>query len=144
MQTGRIRRFVPSPRFALVPLAVLTIGAGFLPTRAHAAAAAAPSPSVVSAPVDSPDFIVLDQHPRTRRDIDGDGIPNRRDRDVDGDGIPNRRDRDIDGDGIPNRRDRDMDGDGIPNRRDRDMDGDGRANRGDAHPGGPGSHRPRR
>jgi hypothetical protein len=24
------------------------------------------------------------------------------------------------------------------------MDGDGRANRSDAHPGGPGSHRPRR
>jgi hypothetical protein len=77
----------------------------------------------------------------TRRDLDGDGISNRRDRDVDGDGIrnrydrntdgdrfPNRRDRDIDGDLLRNTRDRDMDGDAIPNRRDRDMDGDGEAN----------------
>jgi hypothetical protein len=30
---------------------------------------------------------------RTRRDRDGDGIPNRRDRDRDGDGVPNRYDR---------------------------------------------------
>lgn len=41
-----------------------------------------------------------------RRDVDRDGIRNRRDRDVDGDGIRNRRDRDKDGDGVRNRRDR--------------------------------------
>ncbi|MDP8943544.1 MAG: hypothetical protein M3N16_05435 [Actinomycetota bacterium] len=60
----------------------------------------------------------------TKRDLDGDGIPNTRDRDIDGDGKPNSRDRDIDGDGRPNSRDRDIDGDGKPNVRDRDMDGD--------------------
>ncbi|MFN2617749.1 MAG: hypothetical protein ABR581_11620 [Thermoleophilaceae bacterium] len=91
---------------------------------------------------------------KRRRDVDGDGIPNRRDRDIDGDHIPNRRDRDMDGDHkrnrrdrdmdadgvrnardrdidadrIPNRRDRDMDADRVPNTRDRDMDGDGRRN----------------
>lgn len=40
-----------------------------------------------------------------RRDIDGDGIRNRRDRDIDGDGIHNRRDRDTDGDGVRDSRD---------------------------------------
>jgi hypothetical protein len=62
---------------------------------------------------------------RTRRDLDGDGIPNRRDRTVDGDRLPNRRDRDIDGDLVRNTRDRDMDGDRIPNDVDPDIDGDG-------------------
>jgi polysaccharide biosynthesis protein PslG len=61
---------------------------------------------------------------KTRRDLDGDGIPNRRDRDIDGDRIPNRRDRNTDGDRLPNRRDRDVDGDRIPNGRDREIDGD--------------------
>ncbi len=68
------------------------------------------------------------------RDVDGDGIPNSRDRDVDGDRIPNWRDRDIDGDGRRNPRDRDMDGDRLPNARDRDMDGDGRLNIHDTDP----------
>jgi hypothetical protein len=64
----------------------------------------------------------------TKRDLDGDGIPNLRDRDVDGDGIPNAKDRDVDGDRVPNGRDRDADGDGVPNARDRDVDGDGTPN----------------
>jgi hypothetical protein len=41
-----------------------------------------------------------------RRDLDRDGIPDRRDRDLDNDGRPNSRDRDRDGDGVPNYRDR--------------------------------------
>jgi hypothetical protein len=70
---------------------------------------------------------------RSRQDVDGDGIPNKRDRDVDGDGLRNGcQDRDIDGDGRRNIRDRNMDGDGQRNRRDRDMDGDGIRNRKDA------------
>jgi hypothetical protein len=98
-----------------------------LVTLALAAALAGPVPSAGAR-----------DHHGTKRDLDGDGIPNRRDRDVDGDGIRNRRDRntdgdrfrnrrdrDIDGDFLRNTRDRDMDGDRIPNRRDRDIDGDG-------------------
>ncbi|MCC2668142.1 MAG: hypothetical protein K0Q72_613 [Armatimonadetes bacterium] len=102
-----------------------------------------------------------------RRDIDRDGIRNRRDRDRDGDGIRNRRDWDRDGDRIPNWRDRndrrynsgrrstyyngryypgnsyfgrrhgDLDGDGIPNPRDRDRDGDGVRDSRDKHPADP-------
>jgi len=77
----------------------------------------------------------------TKRDRDGDGIPNKRDKDIDGDGRknghdrnvdgdrkPNKRDREIDSDGKKNRRDRDIDQDGIPNKRDRDVDADGRKN----------------
>jgi hypothetical protein len=94
--------------------------------------ASAAGPDIASDAIAAPvSFSVLEQCYETRRDIDGDCIPNRRDRDVDGDGISNRRDRDVDGDGISNRRDRDIDGDGIPNRRDRDMDGDGISNRRD-------------
>ena len=74
----------------------------------------------------------------TKRDLDGDGIPNLRDRDVDGDGIPNANDRDVDGDRRPNARDRDADGDGIPNSKDRDVDGDGRPNSKDADVDGDG------
>lgn len=43
---------------------------------------------------------------------------------VHGDG--RRSPHDMDGDGVPNRRDRDMDGDGVRNRYDKDMNGDGR------------------
>jgi len=46
----------------------------------------------------------------TRRDIDGDGIPNKYDKDRDGDGVRNKYDRDRDGDGIPNRYDPTPDG----------------------------------
>jgi hypothetical protein len=63
-----------------------------------------------------------------RRDLDGDGVPNRRDRDVDGDGVRNGRDRDVDGDRVRNGRDRDVDGDGLRNGCDRDVDGDGLRN----------------
>jgi hypothetical protein len=110
MHAGTIRRF------ALVPLAALTLGVGFL------------TPSASAAPLDSPELSVMAQCARTPQDLDGDCRPNGRDRDIDGDGISNRRDRDVDGDGISNRRDRDIDGDGRPNNRDRDMDGDGRPN----------------
>jgi hypothetical protein len=87
----------------------------------------APAPTVVPAPVYVQPGPVYVQpplsrphgyHQPTRWDVDGDGIPNRRDRlynpawDRDGDGIPNRYDRynnlrhDRDGDGIPNWYDR--------------------------------------
>src|SRR4051794_13371389 len=65
---------------------------------------------------------------RSRRDIDGDGIRNRRDRDMDGDHIPNRRDSDVDGDHLSNRRDRNIDGDSKRNSRDRNIDGDSKRN----------------
>jgi hypothetical protein len=136
MPLGSIRRFVPSPRFALIPLAALTLGSGFLVPSVKAAPAPAASLSVAVAPLESPDLSVVAQCRVTRQDLDGDCIRNNRDRDVDGDGIPNRRDRDIDGDGILNRRDRDMDGDGRPNSRDPDRDGDGRPNRRDNTPNG--------
>src|SRR4051812_1874921 len=61
---------------------------------------------------------------KSRRDLDGDGIKNKRDKDVDGDGIKNKRDRDIDGDHKPNKRDREMDGDGVKNAKDKDIDAD--------------------
>jgi polysaccharide biosynthesis protein PslG len=64
------------------------------------------------------------KHRRSARDIDGDGILNKRDRDVDGDHVSNRRDKDIDGDHRRNSRDREMDGDGVRNSRDKDIDGD--------------------
>jgi hypothetical protein len=60
----------------------------------------------------------------SRRDLDGDHRPNRKDRDIDGDHRPNKRDCDIDGDGKLNGRDRDTDGDRIKNKRDRDVDSD--------------------
>jgi hypothetical protein len=80
-----------------------------------------------------------------RQDIDGDGVPNRRDRDVDGDGIPNDRDRNIDGgvcrkgkfkglyvgDRFPNKSKRELDIDGDSLKDDSiledDIDGDGLA-----------------
>ena len=71
------------------------------------------------------------KHRRTKKDLDGNGIPNRRDKDVDGDGVPNKRDKDVDGDGVPNKKDKDVDGDGVPNKRDRDMDRDGVPNKKD-------------
>src|SRR5215218_11484194 len=61
----------------------------------------------------------------TRRDIDGDGIPNGRDRDVDGDGRRNVVDPDVDGDGRRNDYDHDIDADGIPNAFDADSDASG-------------------
>ena len=64
------------------------------------------------------------RHRRSRRDFDGDGIPNRRDRDMDGDHVSNKRDRDIDGDRVRNKRDKDIDGDRVRNGRDREMDAD--------------------
>ncbi|MCC2669137.1 MAG: hypothetical protein K0Q72_1608 [Armatimonadetes bacterium] len=70
-------------------------------------------------------------------DRDRDGIPDWRDRSVFGRRHFGTRRRDIDGDGIRNRRDRDRDGDGIRNRRDRDRDGDGVRNKRDRHPSRP-------
>jgi hypothetical protein len=64
-------------------------------------------------------------------DIDGDGIPNKKDDDVDGDGIKNGEDDDVDGDGVPNSEDDDIDGDGLGNAVDNDVDGDGVKNRKD-------------
>jgi hypothetical protein len=136
MPLRSIRRFVPSPRFALVPLAALSLGSGLLAPSVKAAPAPAASLRVAAAPLESPELSVVAQCRVTRRDLDGDCIRNNRDRDVDGDGIRNSRDRDIDGDGIPNRRDRDMDGDGRPNGRDPDRDGDGRPNARDNTPNG--------
>lgn len=77
----------------------------------------APAPVVVPAPVyvqPAPLSRPRGYHERTRWDIDGDGIPNRRDHlynpawDRDGDGIPNRYDR-------YNNLRRDWNGDGVPN-----------------------------
>jgi hypothetical protein len=67
----------------------------------------------------------------SRRDLDGDHVPNRRDRDIDGDHIRNRKDCDIDGDGRRNGKDRDTDGDRTRNRRDRETDQDGTTNKRD-------------
>jgi len=64
----------------------------------------------------------------SRRDVDGDKIPNGRDRDVDGDGKRNGRDRDVDGDRKRNGKDPDVDGDGKRNGKDPDVDGDGKRN----------------
>lgn len=50
---------------------------------------------------------------RLLNDLDGDGIPNRKDTDIDGDGIPNGQDPDDDNDGIPDAEDADADGDGV-------------------------------
>jgi len=58
-------------------------------------------------------------------DVDGDGVPNRRDADIDGDCVLNGDDRDVDGDGLLNGDDRDVDGDGLTGFVDRDIDGDG-------------------
>jgi hypothetical protein len=81
-----------------------------------------PAPAFIAHPASMP---VRYREP-TRRDRDGDGIPNHRDRlynprwDVDGDGIPNRQDRhyhppyQYQGQGGGHDRDRD----GIPNHRD--------------------------
>jgi hypothetical protein len=118
-------------RFALVPLAALTLSSGLLVASPASAASLASTTASITA---APEYGRPGQCQRTRQDLDGDCIRNNRDRDIDGDGVPNRRDRDIDGDGIVNRRDRDMDGDGIVNRRDRDMDGDGTPNSRDRDP----------
>ena len=50
---------------------------------------------------------------RTRKDLDGDGIPDNRDTDIDGDGIPNDQDPDDDNDGIPDDQDADANNDGV-------------------------------
>ena len=75
---------------------------------------------------------------RTKRDLDGDGIPNKRDKDVDGDRKRNGKDRDIDGDRVRNPRDKDMDADALRNPVDPDMDGDGLLNINDPDPDGDG------
>src|SRR3954452_14790358 len=65
---------------------------------------------------------------KSRRDLDGDGIKNKRDKDVDGDHISNKRDRDIDGTDKQKKRDREMDGDGVKNAKDKDSDADRKRN----------------
>jgi hypothetical protein len=62
---------------------------------------------------------------RSKLDVDGDRIPNKRDRDIDGDRRPNRRDLEMDGDRVKNGRDKDIDADRLRNcPRDKDMDAD--------------------
>ncbi len=50
------------------------------------------------------------------KDIDGDGIPNRKDKDRDGDGIVNRKDTDRNGDGAPDRKGNKLSVNSNPNR----------------------------
>ena len=115
-------------------LLLLSLLCAALPLSLPAAAAAASGPTASSPAATAAKKKRGQKRRATKRDLDGDGIPNSRDRDIDGDGKPNSRDRDIDGDGKPNSRDRDMDGDGVPNARDRDMDGDGQLNIHDPDP----------
>jgi hypothetical protein len=106
-------------------LAALAMLALTLPNAAAAQTAAPLGHLVEGRPtVDAPE-VEARQRSTKRSDLDGDGIPNRRDRDLDGDRTPNRVDPDIDGDGLRNDLDHDIDGDRVGNAFDADSDSSG-------------------